>query len=104
MSCKSLICCWAEDFLKRSEALMAANTNPKKKSTVAKVEEPSPYSPAQIKKFLEEVKVEFLKIVWPDKKMTMGLTGIVLVLTFVISIYLGSVDLLLGKLISSFLR
>lgn len=83
---------------------MAANTNPKKKITVAKVEEPSPYSPAQIKKFLEEVKVEFLKIVWPDKKMTMGLTGIVLVLTFVISIYLGSVDLLLGKLISSFLR
>ena len=55
-------------------------------------------------KFIEEVKVEFLKIVWPDKKMTLGLTGVVVVLTIVISIYLGSVDLLLGKLVASFLR
>ncbi|MFW2367343.1 MAG: preprotein translocase subunit SecE [Desulforhopalus sp.] len=57
-----------------------------------------------MKKFVEEVKVEFLKIVWPDKKMTLGLTGVVVVLTAVISIYLGSVDLLLGKVVSSFLR
>ena len=82
---------------------MAASTKSKKKSAV-KTEKPSPYSPAQIKKFIEEVKVEFLKIVWPDKKMTMGLTGVVIVLTIVISIYLGSVDLLLGKVVASFLR
>jgi preprotein translocase subunit SecE len=66
--------------------------------------QPSPYSFSQIKKFVEEVKVEFLKIVWPDKKMTLGLTGVVVVLTVVISIYLGSVDLLLGKVVSSLLR
>jgi preprotein translocase subunit SecE len=69
-----------------------------------KTEEPSPFSPAQIKKFVEEVKAEFLKIVWPDKKMTLGLTGIVVVLTVVLSLYLGSVDLLLGKVLSIFLR
>jgi preprotein translocase subunit SecE len=64
----------------------------------------SVFSPAQIKAFVGEVKIEFLKIVWPDKKMTLGLTGVVIALTTVISIYLGSVDLLLGKVVSSFLR
>ncbi|OEU47198.1 MAG: preprotein translocase subunit SecE [Desulfobulbaceae bacterium S3730MH12] len=66
--------------------------------------EASPYSPAQIKKFIEEVKVEFFKIVWPDRKMTLGLTGVVVALTVVISIYLGTVDLLLGKVVASILR
>lgn len=82
---------------------MATNTKLKKSNTV-KEEEPSPYSPAQIKKFIGEVKAEFLKIVWPDKKTTLGLAGIVIVLTSVISLYLGTVDLLLGKLIGMFIR
>jgi preprotein translocase subunit SecE len=82
---------------------MAAN-NKSKKTDVVKSEKPSSFSPAQIKKFIEEVKVEFSKIVWPDKKMTLGLTGVVVVLTVVLSIYLGSVDLLLGKAVTSFLR
>jgi len=82
---------------------MAANTKSKKHNAV-KSEKPSPYSPAQIKRFIEEVKVEFLKIVWPDKKMTLGLTGVVVVMTIILSIYLGSVDLLLGKIVTSFLR
>jgi preprotein translocase subunit SecE len=82
---------------------MAANTKLKKSNT-EKEEEPSPYSPTQIKKFVGEVKAEFLKIVWPDKKTTLGLAGIVIVLTSVISIYLGTIDLLLGKLIGMFIR
>lgn len=75
-----------------------------KTAIVAKADNPAPYSPKQIKNFVEEVRVEFFKIVWPDKKVTLGLTGIVVALTFVISLYLGSVDLLLGKAVSSFLR
>ncbi len=82
---------------------MATSIKSKKSNTV-KTEEPSPFAPAQIKKFVDEVKAEFFKIVWPDKKTTLGLTGIVATLTAVISVYLGSVDLLLGKLISMFLR
>jgi preprotein translocase subunit SecE len=83
---------------------MAGKAKSKKSNTVGSEKEPSPFAPAQIKKFIEDVKVEFGKIVWPDKKMTLGLTGIVVVLTVVVSAYLGSVDLLLGKLVSSFLR
>ncbi len=82
---------------------MAASTKLKKTNAV-KNEEPSPFSPAEIKKFVNEVKAEFFKIVWPDKKTTLGLTGIVVTLTIVLSLYLGSVDLLIGKLIGFFLR
>lgn len=74
------------------------------KQIQVEVEEKSNFSPAQIKKFFDEVKVEFTKIVWPEKKVTFGLTGIVIVFSILASAYLGSVDLLLGKLLDSFLR
>ncbi len=85
-------------------ALSMANKAKSKKNAVVKKEVKSPYSPTQIKKFINEVKVEFTKIVWPEKKVTFGLTGIVVLLTAVISIYLGGVDMLLGKLVSFLLR
>jgi preprotein translocase subunit SecE len=66
--------------------------------------ERSPYSPTAIRDFINEVQTEFKKIVWPDRKVTVGLTGFVLILVVVISLYLGSVDLLLGKLVSSVLQ
>ena len=61
-------------------------------------------SPSAIRTFLAEVHNEFRKIVWPPKKTTAGLTGFVLLLVVLISVYLGSVDFLLGKLVSSVLR
>lgn len=64
----------------------------------------STFSPAQIRIFIDEVKVEFTKIVWPDRKTTLGLTGVVIVFSILASAYLGSVDMLLGKLIDSVLR
>jgi preprotein translocase subunit SecE len=82
---------------------MAANTK-LKKSNAEKEDEPSPYSPTQIKKFVGEVKAEFLKIVWPNKKTTLGLAGIVIALTSVMAIYLGTVDLILGKLVGMLIR
>lgn len=83
---------------------MAKKQKNKKKEVVVSQKTASPYSPKQIKKFIEEVKVEFNKIVWPEKKVTLGLTGIVIVLAMVISVYLGAVDFVLGKGVSSFLR
>jgi len=60
--------------------------------------------PFGIRAFLLEVRNEFRKIVWPPRKTTAGLTGFVILLVIVISVYLGSVDLLLGKLVSSVLH
>ncbi|MEN8188361.1 MAG: preprotein translocase subunit SecE [Thermodesulfobacteriota bacterium] len=83
---------------------MASSKAKSGKKNKMEVEQSSSMSPANIKKFIDEVKVEFTKIVWPARKVTLGLTGVVIVLTIVVSCYLGAVDLLLGKLISSVLR
>ena len=74
-----------------------------KNKQIAEVKK-SVFAPAEIKNFVDEVKVEFTKIVWPDRKTTMSLTGVVIVFSILASAYLGSVDLLLGKLIDSVLR
>jgi len=88
---------------------MAKTKAKKTKKSAAKAkkavpEQVSNFSPSQIKKFIGEVQAEFSKIVWPAKKVTLSLTGIVVLLTIVVSLYLGSVDLLLGKLVSTVLQ
>lgn len=62
-------------------------------------EETSKFDLNKINQFTTEVKNEFGKIAWPDKKHTLATTGVVVLLVFMISFYLGAVDLLLGKLI-----
>jgi preprotein translocase subunit SecE len=49
--------------------------------------------------FLREVKVELKKVTWPSRKQTMGSTVVVLVLTMIISLFLGVVDFGLSSLI-----
>ena len=74
-----------------------------KKDSMESETKPS-FSPSGARLFFQEVTAEFRKIAWPGKKVTAGLTGFVLLLVAVISMYLGSVDLLLGKLISTVLN
>lgn len=57
-----------------------------------------------VRRFLQEVMAEFHKIVWPARKVTAGLTGFVLILVVLLSLYLGSVDLLLGGLVTFILH
>ncbi len=52
-----------------------------------------------VKTFLESVKLELNKVTWPTRKETVATTGIVLLIVFIISIYLGLCDLILSKLI-----
>ncbi len=83
---------------------MAGKQKEKKSVKAAQSKQPSAFSPGEIKKFVGEVQAEFLKITWPDKKITLGLTGMVVLLAMIVSAYLGAVDVLLGKLISSILH
>ena len=76
----------------------------KNKAVAAEQPAAQKFSPARIKEFTGEVKSEFKKIVWPDKKVTMGSTGVVIMLVFLISVYLGAVDLFIGKLVSYILK
>jgi len=62
------------------------------------------FSVDTVKEFTSEVQSEFNKIAWPDKKHTMASTGVVVVLVVILSFYLATVDLVLGKLIGAVLR
>ena len=75
-----------------------------KKSVATDQQAAKSFSFVRAKEFAAEVKSEFKKIVWPDKKVTMSSTGVVLVLVFLVSVYLGGVDLFIGKLVSYILK
>ncbi len=64
----------------------------------------SKFSVAQVKEFSADVKSEFGKITWPDKKHTIGACGVMVVFVMMISFYLGAVDLILGKIIGAVLK
>ena len=54
--------------------------------------------------FLREVKVELKKVVWPSRKQTIGSTVVVLILTMIVSVFLGLVDIGLSSLIRVVLK
>lgn len=62
------------------------------------------FSASKISDFAADVKKEFGKIAWPPKNTTIRTTGVVIVLVFLISFYLGAVDMVLGKLINFILK
>ena len=74
------------------------------KRNVSVRDEGSYLSPSGVRRFVLEVYAEFRKITWSGRKQTAGLTGFVILLVIVLSLYLGSVDLLLGKLVSTVLN
>lgn len=57
-----------------------------------------------VRDFLQESKVELKKVTWPTRKETIATTSVVLVVVFFIAIFLGIVDLGLGKVIGYLLR
>lgn len=54
--------------------------------------------------FLQEVKIEISKIIWPKFEEFVGSTIVVLFLVCVFAIYLGTVDLGFAKLASYIFR
>lgn len=58
----------------------------------------------KVKKFLNEVKVEIKKVVFPSKDELLGSTWVVIITVLLISIFLGIVDLGLSKLVGIALR
>ncbi|MDD3312681.1 preprotein translocase subunit SecE [Pseudodesulfovibrio sp.] len=53
--------------------------------------------------FFEESKVEIKKVVWPTRKETVTTCVAVLVVSLVIALYLGIVDLALTKIVEAIL-
>ena len=48
-------------------------------------------------KYFIESKNELLKVVWPDKKTTLNMTISVIIISLVVSVFLGAVDYVLLK-------
>jgi len=59
---------------------------------------------AKAKKFVKDVKVEFLKVSWPTKDELIGSTLVVAVVSAIVASYIGGVDHLLAMLISLIIR
>ena len=54
--------------------------------------------------FLREVKIELKKVTWPSKKEAMASTVVVIILVFIVSAFLGLVDVGLSSLIRAVLH
>lgn len=85
---------------------MKSAEKPLKKKAISEEQEDGskPFTLAGIKEFFGEVQGEYKKIAWPDKKVTMGSTMVVIVLVFIIAMYLGAVDLIIGKIVTGILK
>ena len=47
--------------------------------------------------FLTDVRVELKKVTWPNRQDTLSSTAVVIVVVFIISFYLGFIDILLSR-------
>ncbi|MBU4343071.1 MAG: preprotein translocase subunit SecE [Candidatus Omnitrophica bacterium] len=59
---------------------------------------------SKITKFVTEVKVEMQKVSWSDRNELIGSTGIVIISTALLAIFIGIVDLVLARFINILLR
>jgi preprotein translocase subunit SecE len=53
--------------------------------------------------FVKEAWIELKKVTWPGQKETVGATGVVLALVFLVAFYLGLVDMALSRLVKYFI-
>ena len=59
---------------------------------------------SRITKFITEVKVEMQKVSWSDKNELIGSTGVVIVSTALLAIFIGIVDVILSKFVGILLK
>ena len=55
----------------------------------------------KVTRFFKEVRVELGKVSWPQRSQVIGSTAVVIVSVFILSFFLGLVDILLQKVISA---
>ncbi len=58
----------------------------------------------QITKFIKDVRNEMKYVKWPTRKMIIGSTIAVLVISFLTAVYLGGEDFLLQKALTKFVK
>lgn len=56
------------------------------------------------KKFFKEVRIEMGKVTWPKREQLWGSTGVVIVISLLLAVFIGMVDLLLSRAVGLLLR
>jgi preprotein translocase subunit SecE len=59
---------------------------------------------SKIKKFITEIKVEMQKVSWSDRNELIGSTGVVIVSTALLAIFIGIVDIILSRFVSLLIK
>ena len=59
---------------------------------------------SRITTFITEVKVEMQKVSWSDRQELIGSTGVVIVSTALLAIFIGIVDIILSKFVGILLK
>ncbi len=54
----------------------------------------------QLVQFLQEVRIELKKVNWPRRKEVVGSTVVVIVSVFIVSFFLGAIDVILQRLLT----
>ncbi len=76
-----------------------------KSAPAAPEQKAAPLSRIQaIKQYLHEVRAEFDKITWPNRKETVSMTIAVMVISVFFAAYLGLVDMSLSKLVGIIIK
>ncbi len=55
-------------------------------------------------RFFREVRAELGKVTWPPRKEVIGSTAVVIVSVFILSFFLGLIDVILQQIMSAVLR
>jgi preprotein translocase subunit SecE len=58
----------------------------------------------KIKNFFKEVKIELKKVAFPSRDEVIGSTKVVVVLVLIVATFLGLIDMLLSRLISTIVK
>jgi preprotein translocase subunit SecE len=58
----------------------------------------------RLREFFREVAAEFRRVNWPSRQEVAASTAVVLVVVFVLSMYLGAVDVALSRLVGVILK
>ncbi|MCK4395795.1 preprotein translocase subunit SecE [candidate division WOR-3 bacterium] len=53
----------------------------------------------QIIQFLREVKIELIKVTWPKRDELLGSTTVVLILSLILSIFIGIADTIISRVV-----
>ena len=58
---------------------------------------------ARVKEFAQEVLAEFRKVTWPSRQELINSTVVVIVVTVVLAVFLGAVDIVLARVVERIL-